>query len=115
MNTQLSLEDFKEAHRLIHSGALTHHIPCQFHSSTSRAAAVAIKESAETLRAKVLEYLQMMGESGSTDEQAQEDLNMPGSTQRPRRVELVKAGLVIDSGRERKTRSGRLAVVWVAK
>ncbi len=109
--TQLT---FETAASLIQSGALSHHIPCQFNSSTSRAAAVAIKESADTLRAKVLEYLQMMGECGSTDEQAQDDLNMPGSTQRPRRVELVKAGKVMDSGRTRKTNSNRTAVVWVA-
>jgi len=33
---------------------------------------------------------------------------------RPRRGELVKAGLIVDSGRTRKTRSGRLATIWIA-
>lgn len=40
-------------------------------------------------------------------------LGMNPSTQRPRRIELVKAGLVIGpEGLTRKTSSGRKAQVW---
>jgi hypothetical protein len=45
----------------------------------------------------------------------QERLVMDPSSQRPRRVELVTGGQVVDSGRKRKTVSGRQAVVWTAK
>jgi len=50
---------------------------------------------------------------GLTDHEMQAHLNMIGSTQRPRRVELCDKGLVVDSGRQRPTPSGRMAVVWV--
>lgn len=89
-------------------------IPTQLHSETSVAAAELIEPHANTLQAEVLEYLRIMGGDGATDEQMQEMLMLNPSTQRPRRIELVKAGLVIDSGRTRKTASGRQAMVWVA-
>jgi hypothetical protein len=85
----------------------------QAHSDTSRAAAAEIRPNAGTLRAKVLDCLR--SSSGLTDEEIQNWLQMPASTQRPRRVELVRMGLVADSGRRRETMSGRFAVVWVAK
>lgn len=84
--------------------------PAQRHSDTSVAAAEAIKPRADTLRGI---YLAWLTENGpATDEQAQEALSMPASTQRPRRVELCRAGLVRDSGRTALTRSGRRAVRW---
>jgi len=82
---------------------------------TSDAAAMAISESAHTLRARVLGYLLGLRERGATDEEAQHALGMNPSTQRPRRGELVEQGLVRDSGRTRATLSGRQAVVWVAE
>ena len=89
--------------------------PSQRHSPTSRAAAEAIAPTAGTLRAAVLTYLRQRGDEGATDSECQESLGMNPSTQRPRRIELVEAGLVVDSGRVRKTPSGRKAVVWVAR
>lgn len=86
--------------------------PCQPHSPTSRAAATALP-NADTLRSAVLDAIKAHG--GLTDEEVQDTLVMQGSTQRPRRIELVAAGLVVDSGRTRATRSGRQAVVWEAK
>lgn len=50
---------------------------------------------------------------GLTDEEAQSKLGMEGSTQRPRRGELVKAGLVKDSGVKRMTKAHKWAIVWV--
>ena len=58
--------------------------------------------------------LRRLGFQGATDEQMQRSLGMNGNAQRPRRVELVEAGLVVDSERTRKTTFGRLAIVWVA-
>lgn len=52
--------------------------------------------------------------SGMTDEELQALLDMPGNSERPRRRELERKGLVRDSGRRRQVRSGRQAIVWVA-
>jgi hypothetical protein len=87
--------------------------PAQRHSPTSVDAAEQIEPRAATLRRHVFMLLSMKGMYGATDEEMQNDLNMNGSTQRPRRVELLQAGLIRDSGRTRRTRSGRAAVVWV--
>jgi hypothetical protein len=85
----------------------------QRHSETSKDAARDIESSASTLRAKVYQFLSASGGYGATDEELQIALEMNPSTQRPRRVELVEKGLVRDSGKVRKTRSNRNAVVWV--
>jgi hypothetical protein len=82
----------------------------QAHSATSRAAAESIAPGAGTLRGIVLEWLRENGPA--TDETMQEELCMGPSTQRPRRVELVRAGFVRDSGRTAVTRSGRQATLW---
>lgn len=83
-------------------------------SPTSQAAAVAIEPKCVTLRRLYLDWLRAQKDQGGTDEEAQDALHLGGSTQRPRRVECVHGGLVRDSGRTRKTRSGRETVVWVA-
>ena len=88
--------------------------PAQHHSETSLAAAEAIRPSAASLRMKVLGFIVARGGDGATDPEIQAALRMEGSTQRPRRVELVDAGLVRDSGRKRTTASLRRATVWVA-
>ena len=85
----------------------------QSHSQTSRQSAQSIESTAQTLRAKVYGFIKDSGPYGATDEELQMVLDMNPSTQRPRRVELVEKGLVKDSGKKRKTKSNRLAVVWV--
>lgn len=82
-------------------------------AETQRVAAVAAYPSTGTWRRKVLDYIAFCHEDGATDEEIQQYLNMNPSTQRPRRVELVEGGWIEDSGRRRKTRSRRDAVVWV--
>jgi hypothetical protein len=87
--------------------------PHQKHSDTSMGAALTLSESRRaTLRAAVLRYL--VAHDGATDEEMQLALGMNGNTQRPRRCELLEAGLVIDSGLRRPTRNGRKATVWIA-
>jgi len=86
----------------------------QRHSPTSKEAAEAIEPKAGTLRAKVLAFIRRQSRHGATDEEIQDALRMNPSTQRPRRVELVEQKLRAGSG-TRPTRSGRAAVVWVAK
>lgn len=86
-------------------------VPYIADSLTSEAAAKAIKPSTATLRYEVLEAIRFL--NGATDEQIQEFTGMNPSTARPRRVELVRMGLVRDSGETRKTVSGRAATFWV--
>lgn len=87
-------------------------LPFVAESATSKAAAEEAKPSAATLRGRVREFLRTNGPA--TDEQIQDALGMNPSTQRPRRIELVTAGFVRDSGKTRKTASGRSATVWEA-
>jgi len=81
--------------------------------ATSIAAADAIKPCADTLRARVLEYIRLQGKTGATDDEIQVALNMGGSTQRPRRVELFQQGKICMAPMMRRTRTGRQANVWV--
>jgi DNA-binding IclR family transcriptional regulator len=72
-----------------------------------------MRPTAVTDREAVLNLLtRKMG--GMTDEEIQRALKLNPSTERPRRIELVQAGKVRDSGRTRKTASGRAATVWAA-
>jgi len=89
--------------------------PYQRHSETSMAAAVQAEPSVKTWLGAVLIWLRLQDDTGATDEEMQERMNINPSTQRPRRGDLVNRGLVVDSGRTRPTRSGRKATVWVAK
>jgi hypothetical protein len=66
------------------------------------------------LRALVLEYIREQGPAGSTDDQLEEVFPNSGTPPRCRRVELVRLGQVMASGRTRPTRSGHAATVWVA-
>lgn len=88
--------------------------PAQAHSRTSAAAAEGIRTGSARLRQQVYDWLLARGSHGATDEEMQDGIPMAASTQRPRRGELQKAGLVRDSGDTRSTRSGRKAVVWLA-
>ncbi len=94
--------------------AVPERIPFQRHSETSKAAAGEAQSMAQTLRERVYREVAAHGKTGATDDEVQVALSMNPSTQRPRRVELVMQCRVRDSGEKRKTRSGRLAVVWIA-
>jgi hypothetical protein len=87
--------------------------PYQPHSITSLAAADRLSDATTKLK-QVSAFISQRGSDGATDEEIQHALYMNPSTQRPRRVGLVDDGSVRDSGRTRKTRSGRQAVVWVS-
>jgi len=88
--------------------------PCQAHSETSREAAESILESCNRLQKEVYEVILSRGEHGATDDEIQVALEMNPSTQRPRRIELDKKGLIRSTETKRKTRTGRKATVWVA-
>lgn len=89
--------------------------PSQSHSGTSIRAAVEILPQTETLRRRVLDHLKACPNEGCTDEEIQIETGIDANTERPRRVELVRMGLVVDSGKTRQTKSGRWAAVWIAK
>jgi len=79
-------------------------------SITSAAAADSL--DATTLNAmqrRVLEYIEEHGPS--TDEEIATGIGMNPSTERPRRIELARRGLIVEDG-TRRTTSGRMACVW---
>lgn len=78
-------------------------------SDTSLAAAIANVPNGKTQRERVYQALL---EQSATDQELQIRLGMGSSTECPRRLELVEAQSVRDSGKKRLTKSGRLAVVW---
>lgn len=82
------------------------------HRDTSHQAAAKILGRTGSKRRQVFELIAEYSH-GLTDEQIQTKLRMNPSTQRPRRVELVDAGLIEDSGHRRTTTSGTKAAVWV--
>jgi len=65
-------------------------------------------------RARILAWFQNRGAEGGTDEECQIALDLPGDTQRPRRVKLVTDGFLKNAQRARLTSKGRKATVWVA-
>ena len=80
-------------------------------SDTSLAAAVSVKESAGTIRAKVLATLK--AEGAATCDRLEEITGLSHQTCSARVRELVLKGKIKDSGRREKTRSGRGARVYV--
>ena len=87
-------------------------LPYQAHSATSKQAALRFAGQASKSREKIFLYLSQFPD-GLTDEEMQDDLDIPSNTQRPRRRELYVDGILADSGKTRKTRSGMDAVLWV--
>ena len=86
--------------------------PAQRHSPTSVAAAEAITpDVANACQHRVLAFLEDHGPA--TDEEIAAGLAMNPSTARPRRIELVRHGLVVEAG-TRKTASNRNATAWKA-
>jgi hypothetical protein len=84
----------------------------QKHSPTSREAAFFAEGFSGVAREQV--FLQIVKRGGATDEEIQEAIRMNPSTERPRRVELVEARLIENSGHTRPTSSGMDAAIWIA-
>ena len=81
------------------------------HPDTSKLAALAVMPRTGTQRRAVLDVFHARGDLGATDFEVQEALRMNGNTQRPRRVELVAGGWLVDSGERRSVR-GHSMIVW---
>jgi hypothetical protein len=83
-------------------------------AETQRVAAIEEYPRTGTARLAVLRAIARLPDDyGLTDEEIQNALHLNPSTERPRRVELVTAGWVEDSGIRRPTRaSGKPAAAW---
>lgn len=89
--------------------------PRQRHSETSTEAAKSIKPHISGLHTRILALLKQRGAHGATDEEMQDVLGMIANTQRPRRIELQKKGVIVQAPMRRKTKKGRGANVWILK
>jgi len=81
------------------------------HSDTSKAAAESVRESAPTMRERVLTCIRHNG--NLTCFEVEQILSMAHQTASARIRELALKGKIRDSGKRRATGSGRKAVVWV--
>jgi hypothetical protein len=71
------------------------------HDASERAALRLGLLRADNLRGRVYRYLCARGFRGATDNEIIVALGMKGSTERPRRIELWRMGLIEDSGLRR--------------
>lgn len=85
---------------------LPHRLP------TSRAA-MPTPEVRATKRELVLQYFVRQGNAGATDCEGQRATGLGPQSYGPRRIELRKDGLVMDSLRRRRTEHNKEAIVWV--
>lgn len=83
-------------------------------SGTSKAAAESFEEEAATLRELVYEAIASRGLAGLTCDELEEAFDGKHQTISPRFWELHKAARIRPSGEQRRTRSGRLADVFIA-
>lgn len=83
-------------------------------SATSQEAAESVtKKTVVRDRARIVAALKSYG--ALTDEEIQTRTGLSGNTERPRRVELVRQGVVIATEMQRRTASGRWATAWTLK
>lgn len=83
-------------------------------SGTSKAAAESFEEEAGTLREQVYEAIASRGLAGLTCDELEEAFDGKHQTISPRFWELHKAARILPTGEQRRTRSGRLADVFIA-
>jgi hypothetical protein len=89
-------------------------VPPHVGTDTSLDAAKSIRGDASRLRSIVLRAIRARGPQGATCDEIETELNMRHQTASARIRELVLAGHVVDSQQQRKTRSNRNAVVYLA-
>lgn len=88
-------------------------LPYQRHSRTSIMAAGKARGMAHSIRERVYDAI-AAAPDGMTDIELQDALGLDGSTQRPRRIELLGEGRIRALG-VRKQANGRAAMVWVVR
>lgn len=89
--------------------------PAQAKRATSVAAAESVEVVRERQAQQILAFLRRRGAQGATIEEIARGTGLSIQTVCGRRWELEnKLGAVVDSGRRRRNRTGRTAIVWVA-
>lgn len=89
--------------------------PPHVDTDTSRQASQDIKDATASLRDRVFREIKDAHVVGATDDELEKVLDMRHQTCSARRRELVLLGYIVDSGRRRRTRSGRSAIVWIVR
>ena len=84
--------------------------PYQHRSPTSREAAEAIRPQVPNLQVRVLEFIKANGPV--TDSAIIDGLDLPANSARPRRIELMHAGVIRQGGTVIQA-NGRRAATWV--
>lgn len=84
-------------------------------SDTSKAAGQSVEICSGTLRARCLGHIVDRASYGMTCDELEAMSGLMHQTASARVYELHKLGAIYDSGRRRKTRSGRKATVWLAR
>ena len=84
-------------------------------TATSIQAARAIAGEVESIESKVLAFIERCYNHGATCDEVERCLALTHQTASARIRGLKLKGLIFESGRERKTRSGRNAAVLIAK
>lgn len=81
--------------------------------TTSKQAAESLKvDQLSKLEFRVWYFVSTQGEYGATDQEIERGTGLGGNTVRPRRRTLIMRRMLKDSGKTRKTHSGRSAIVW---
>ena len=89
--------------------------PFQRGSATSEKAAEEILSIRPTILARVLAFYRSQGRVGATNDELSFALGIPIQTICARKRELEIKGLIWPADKQRKTRSGRQAEVYIAK
>jgi hypothetical protein len=88
--------------------------PWARYSRTSKAAAVSMKAAVKGYEPMVLDFIRSKEGHGATADEVLVGLGLTHQNGSARVSTLAKKELIIKSGRQRKTRSGRKAEVYVA-
>jgi hypothetical protein len=89
--------------------------PPSVNTDTSRQAAAEIAPRVPAMHARILARLGDCGDTGGTCEELEYALDLRHQTCGPRLKELAVSGAIVDTGMRRRTRSGRKAIVWLAR
>jgi len=89
-------------------------LPFAAGSATSLRAAERAEEDGlpKLQRARLMVAYEIAGLEGITDQEAQHMTGLDGDSQRPRRQELQRMGLIEPAAKKRKTKAGNDAVAW---
>lgn len=80
---------------------------------TSLEAKLKVEPKMGSINRKVYDYFLARQWHGATDQELEAVLHLDGNTIRPSRGQLVKKGLIRDSGLTRKNNKGNNCIVWV--